>query len=318
MRCLRGAASALILSFTVSVTGCARGGEAAAPLDPRAFADRAKQVADAWVAAIDASHPWRDAFVPLDDLTVAPESGFADYDLGFAFKSGWYRTAAALPQRSPAPGWITFPDGSTMTVPLIGAKSAYDLLHRGEPPCDRYPAPVSPTTRSAASSPAGGPVGAPAVHTCAHLTVTGARLGTTTMRTSRGAAEVPAWLFTVAELPVPIARIAVDGSAVTSPPAVSVPPLKSELANGFAAAQGPVTARNTTLSFTVGLGDCEGEPTGAAYEVGNLVITAATRNRLPAQGACSLVGTQQPVTVTLKKPLGGRLLLDAVTGAALR
>ena len=56
-------------------------------------------------------------------------------------------------------------------------------------------------------------------NTCAALLVTGVTLGTVTLRTSRGEASVPAWLFTVRELATPVARVAVAPSAIAAEPA---------------------------------------------------------------------------------------------------
>lgn len=293
---------ASLVFVVLLATGCAGTGT---PAGPDVFHDRAAQVAAAWQASTGASRAWRTGFVPLDDLTLPPAQGFPNDDTKQAFAYGWYHSRIALPERMIARGRITFPDGSTMDVPMTSGHTAYAQLDKGDPPCAGYPS-IAP--------PAAGPSGATGVaapHTCAWLTVTTAHFGSARIRTSRGLATVPAWLFTVAELPAPIIRVAVAESAVSTLPRPSLPPIDP---GALAATQKVTGSHDRELSFTVGVGACEGDPAGVAYETADVVVVAATRTDVQHGKPCPDLLKLAPVTVTLAAPLGDRVVLDAVTG----
>jgi hypothetical protein len=67
--------------------------------------------------------------------------------------------------------------------------------------------------------------------------VTDASLATMRLATSRGEATVPAWLFTVAELVVPVPHAAVAPSAITAPPQPRIA-ADSDLSGGAAVVYG--------------------------------------------------------------------------------
>src|SRR5690348_3145929 len=97
-----GAAAALL-----TVAGCAKPGGSQAGAPDSAFEKRAAQVADAWRPG-DALTAWRKGFVPLQDLTVAPQSGGTRDDTRTALVSGWFRLAITIPDRAAAKGKIRF------------------------------------------------------------------------------------------------------------------------------------------------------------------------------------------------------------------
>ncbi len=306
-------AAALAVTALLSATACARGGSS--PQARRtAFEDRARAVAEAWQDAATGD-AWRTGFVPLQDFTVPPKQAFTD-DLKIAFGAGWYRTQTDLTTVTPAGGVIAFPDGTTMAVPLVSARDAYTEMDKGDPPCLGSP----PVQTTPIPQPSGtgkdGAVGAPAQHTCAVLTVTGAKFGTTTLRTSRGEAVVPAWLFTVAELPAPVARVTVAATAVSPVPHPSVPPIGADQASGLASAQRLTAVEGARLWYTIGIGACDTNPAGIAYETDDVVVIGGTVD--PSTGGpCIDLLKLQPVSVTLTTPLGARVVLDALSGQPL-
>jgi hypothetical protein len=306
-------AAALAAAALLSATACARA--SSSPQARRtAFEDRARAVVDAWHAA-STGDAWRTGFVPLQDLTVAPKQGFTD-DLKVAFGSGWYRTRTDLTTVTPAGGVVAFPDGTTLPVPLVSARDGYSEMDMGDPPClGSPPVPTSPGPQPSGTG-KDGAVGAPAQHTCAALTVTGAHLGTTTLRTSRGEAVVPAWLFTVAELPAPVARVAVAATAISPVPHPSVPPAGSGQSTGLASAQRLTAVDGARLSYTIGIGACDTNPAGIAYETDDVVVIGGTVDRSTG-GLCIDLLKLQPVSVTLAGPLGARVVLDALGGQPL-
>ncbi|HBY22602.1 MAG TPA: hypothetical protein DEG88_04705, partial [Propionibacteriaceae bacterium] len=161
--------------------------------DASDFKKRAKSVAAAWRSS-GAITAWRTGLVPLGELTQV--SGFDDSDLKDAFAQGRIGLQGTLDDIKTS-GVVTFPDGTTMPVALVGAHTAYTGL-------------AMPQGRPCASN-----------ERCAGLVVTGATLGTTTLLTNRGQATVPAWRFSVAGLTQPLVRVAIDPASMTTPPAPS-------------------------------------------------------------------------------------------------
>jgi hypothetical protein len=311
--------SALVVAAVILLAaGCARGGAPSSADADAAFHTRAQELADAWHTALagPAGQTWKTGLVSLQDLTVPPAAGLSD-DTSVAFASGWYTLRAELSDNLPADTPVRFPDGSTLSVPLVSARAAYAELDRGDPPCQQNPGQPTATTPTIPNSPApGGPVGAPAPHTCASLTVTGVTFGSTTLRTSRGRAVVPAWLFTVVELPEPVARAAVSPASVSPVATPSLPPMDPAHMSGLAAAQRLTAAGETRLSYTIGVGACDQNAKGVAYETDDAVVIGGTVTR-PATGECASSLKLEPVSVTLSKPLGARVVLDAISGRPL-
>jgi hypothetical protein len=137
-------------------------------------------------------------------------------------------------------------------------------------------------------------------------------LGTAEFVTDRGPATLPAWLFTFPGVAGPLAVIAVASPARFAP--ADTAPLGSGLT-------GHVDVRDTvlTVSFVgaaVGDGDCTADYRLDLIEHDAFVEASTTTTRASG-GTCSLVGYQREATATLSQPLGGRVLVDAATGAAV-
>ncbi|MCI4064437.1 hypothetical protein MRQ36_18250 [Micromonospora sp. R77] len=140
------------------------------------------------------------------------------------------------------------------------------------------------------------------------------RLGTAAVRTSRGTAEVPAWLFTVEELTAPVARLAVAPSAVTAVPEPPAPPRSAP--DGVVGAQDLVApVDGTRLTYRLGIGACDTGTTPLVAERDDVVVVGGGVTR--ATGVCTDQLKLEPVTVTLTAPLGARPVLDVLTGAPL-
>jgi hypothetical protein len=315
------------------LAGCAApGSDPAAPLSD-AFKTRAEQVVDAWRAST-AGTAWQTGFVPLEDLTVLVGDPAFTEATKQAFGNGWFRSAIMFPTVVPPKGQIQFPDGSTLPVPVVAAGNAYGELDKGDPPpCPsagpissgsavpfassgpirRYPPSTHPTNPENPIDP-NGPTGHSVPTGCTALTVTAARLGQVDLRTSRGLAKVPAWIFTVAGLKAEVARVAVAPASIAAlPTGGAVAPLPAN--SGYAGAQGIVKADGTTLTYTVGVGACDYDIRPVFAEFDDVVVVAATRKS--SAGACIDLLKLEPVTVTLAKPLGARVVLDAAGGHPL-
>ncbi|MFJ8577134.1 hypothetical protein [Micromonospora sp. NPDC093277] len=289
-----------------------------------AFYQRAEEVADAWRP----DGTWRGGYVPLQDATVLiGDPGFTD-ETKMAFGSGWYRNHIELPTATPAGGTIRFPDG-TLRVPLVSAAEAYAQLGRGEPPA----CPGRPKLPAATPGPGRPKVGGPTIEPgpdgllptrpgpeapisthaqspCVSLTVTGVKLGSAAVRTSRGTADVPAWLFTVAELRAPVARLAVAPAAIGAVPEAVAPTWQppAELSG----VENLSRIDGARLDYPVVGGACDTSVTPLVLERDDVVVLGA--GRTTSGQACIAVAVSKPLSVTLKAPLGNRTVLDVRLG----
>ncbi|MET7877864.1 hypothetical protein ACPXB1_02710 [Micromonospora sp. DT68] len=306
----------LVLPLLFGVGCAATGGEpAGGPAGPgrgaEAFDTRATEVAEAWRPGTD----WRTGYVPLQGQTVLPGDPRFTSETEAAFRAGWYRAQVPIPSAGVGDGEIRFPDGRS-TVPLVSAAEAYRQLDQGDPlPCPGrpkrpgLPSPSGPTVEP-------GPDGWSTSTTqtaCLPLTVTGVTLGAVPVRTSRGEAQVPAWLFAVDELATPVARLAVAPTAVTPVPEATAPALP--LAEGLVAAQDLVAVDGVRLTVRLGVGACDTGITPLVRERPDVVVVGGAVTR--PSGVCPDMLKFEPVTVTLTAPLGARPVLDVATGAPL-
>ncbi|MFG2105284.1 hypothetical protein [Micromonospora chersina] len=289
------------------------GGPSASGPDHRweAFGQRATEVADAWRPG----PAWRSGYVPLDEATVlVGDPGFTD-ETKQAFLNGWYRDQIDLPAARPADGTIRFPDG-TLRVPLVSAAEAYAQLDQGDPPpCDGRPMAPAPRPKGGPTVEPGpdGPVATQVATPCVPLTVTGAKLGSASVRTSRGEATVPAWLFTVEGLRAPVARLAVAPAAVGTGPEGTAP--SRPVDDGIVAALDLRAVTGNRVDYRVGTGACDGEPTPLVLERDDVVVLGGGVVR--STGPCTMQLVMKPVSVTLKAPLGDRTVLDVASGTPL-
>ncbi|MET7706904.1 hypothetical protein [Micromonospora sp. NPDC005413] len=311
----RGPVLLLVLPLLLTA-GCASIGadRASGPSNPtgraEAFDQRATEVAEAWQPGPD----WRTGYVPLEGPTVL--TGDPDFtpDTEAAFRAGWYRAQVPIPPTRVG-AEIRFPDG-LLTLPLVSAAEAYRQLDQGDPlPCPGRPKrPGLPTPGGPTVEP--GPDGwaTSATQTaCLPLTVTGVRLGSVPVRTSRGEAQVPAWLFTIEELATPVARLAVAPTAITSVPEPTAP--ARPMPDGLVAAQDLAAVDGTRLTVRLGVGACDTGITPLVWERPDVVVVGGSVTR--ATGVCPALLKLEPVTVTLAAPLGARPVLDVFTGAPL-
>jgi hypothetical protein len=294
------AAAIVLISIT---TACSRRG-AAADVRP-AFEARAKAVAEAWRPTVTAPS-WASGLLPLQNLTVA--SGLGD-DARQALTQGWFTTGVRLPQVRPAPGRVVFSGGAPLVVPVISAREAFDEMQVEEPPAGGGLQPSVPQpVGSGPDTSVAGQVAGPAPR----LTVTAAKLGTTTVLTSRGTATVPAWIFTVAQSPEPIARVAVAPTAIRPIPDVRAP----EASVTFAAAHRLTGVDGARLDFTIGIGACQDGPGGLVHETDHVVVLGGDPGTSTARECIGSL-KYQPVSVTLTSPLGARPVVDAASGRLL-
>jgi hypothetical protein len=155
---------------------------------------------------------------------------------------------------------------------------------------------------------------------CRPLEVTDAQQATGIVDTSRGAANAPIWVYSVAGTAVKVTRVAVDQSVTVNPPPWNAndPPEGVRID----AATGSADSKKLTVSFT-------GAPKGASEKCGEDYTAEAVESRLavvvivyrhpytgsfgPNEG-CDLVGAIRTAKVTLASDLGDRVVLEVTQG----
>ena len=283
----RASATALAASLAgIALLGAC--GQSASPrADANDFDKRATSVAAAWRSS-GAIAAWRNGLVPLDELTQVP--GFDDRsDLKNAFLQGRIGVQGTLDDTKAA-GVVTFPDGTTMPVALVGAYTAYTGL-------------AGPQGRPCATN-----------EKCTGLDVIGATLGTTTLLTNRGQATVPAWRFSVAGLTQPIVRVAVDPSSMITPPAPSIDSRPTNL--GVEVAQ-LIGVSGNEIRYQLWIGACDTEPRRLLHEEADIIVLGGVVTPPPPNSTCTSQAIAAPVAATTATPVGDRPIVDAITGQAV-
>ncbi|MFB9851517.1 hypothetical protein ACFFMR_14110 [Micromonospora andamanensis] len=303
------------LPLLMMAAGCApAGSEPTGPGLPtdrhEAFEQRATAVAQAWRPGAE----WTTSYVPLQEPTVLLGDPAFTEETKLAFHAGWYREQVPLPSGRPDDGTVRFADGE-LRVPLVTAAEAYRQIDKGDPPpCPGRP--KDPGTPPPANPPDGpdAPVSSEPQAACIPLTVTNVELGSAPVHTTRGEAQVPAWLFTVEEINAVVARVAVADDAVDALPEPVAPatPAPQDLVS----AQDIESVDGATLTFRLGVGSCDTGITPLVQEHDHLVVVGGTVVR--STGVCDDMLKLEPVAVTLRAPLGSRPVLDVVSASPLR
>ncbi|KOT35335.1 lipoprotein [Streptomyces caelestis] len=241
---------------------------------------RAREVADAWQGSAAAT-AWSQGYHPMSDAVQTPESGWLTEADERAYETENFVLRGDLPTTATVPGKVEWASGDTLSRPLMGAKKAY---------------------RSFALGRSEGP----------RLTVTGARLGETTITTSRGTATVPAWLFTLEGYDAPLKRVAVTPSKLPKPP---VEAARQGSAGGLrrVARLAGTAMDGQSLTVKATHGACDDGPVVKVLETDESVVLYASIAGARS-GPCRTDMIEQSVKVELRKPLDDRVLLDAFTG----
>jgi hypothetical protein len=241
---------------------------------------RARQVADAWDDSA-AAEAWRKGYYPMDEAVQLPEGAFHNEADKQAYGSQNFVLRGDLPAPEQEDGQVRWKDGRSLTLPLMGAREAYETLDR-----------------NSAEAP--------------HLTVTGAKLGEMTLTTSRGPATVPAWLFTLEGYDTPLKRVALSPSKLPEPP---IGPAAQSPSDDLWHLDHlvEVAADGRTVTVAAHHGACDDGPAVDVLETDGSVVLAASIVGTK-EGPCTSQLLSQDVTVKLDRPLGDRILLDAFTG----
>ncbi|MGW2717659.1 hypothetical protein [Streptomyces sp. NPDC001492] len=241
---------------------------------------RARAVADAWHGS-QAAEVWAKGYYPMGDAIQLPDGAFHTDADKRAYTTQNFVLRTTLPDTPEPNGVVKWDDGRSLTLPLMGAGKAYDSLARGSDDGPR-------------------------------LTVTGARLGETTVATGRGPATVPAWLFTLDGYDTPLKRVAIGPSKPPKPPIAPAAQSPSDELWPLQRLVG-VADDGRTVTVLAAHGACDDGPALHVLETHDSVVLSASIVGTK-DGPCTaqLLGARK--TVTLGRPLGGRILLDAFTG----
>ncbi|WP_405650385.1 hypothetical protein [Streptomyces sp. NBC_00019] len=268
----------LLVPFALLLAGC--GSEHGSRAQSDESKSRAQKVADAWDGS-RAAEVWRKGYYPMADVVQLPDNAFRNEADKLAYGAQNFVLDGELPTTSPEKGEVEWRSGGSLTLPLMDARQAYDSVARGG---DDGP----------------------------HLTVTEAKLGETTLVTSRGPATVPAWLFTLKGYDTPLKRVAIEPSELPkSPigPARETPTDSQMPLEQFI----KTSADGRSVTVLAGHGACDDGPAVRALETdGSVVLSAAIVGT--DDGPCTSNLLMDNVTVKLERRLGERVLLDAFTG----
>jgi hypothetical protein len=281
-----GRAPVMGILVAAMAAGCAGGTDDVAKLRQQAHAEL-----DRWAAAVAAAGG-PSPVVPVGELTGQvgdwePTAG----DNKAALMVGLVVAAASLPDAVPPDGVVTWPDGTTATVPVISAVEAVAAI------------------RSASPGPCGG---------CTALRITSARLTTGPISTTRGPATGPVWEFSIDGSAVKVTRVGV-GRPITVVP----PPWDANNPPGgvrIDAASGTIGGTQLTVTFT-GAPDAGDKPCGEDYtaeavesDLAVVVIVFRHPHGSIFGESCSAVGATRTATVELANPLGDRAVLEVQEG----
>ncbi|MFI7229774.1 hypothetical protein ACIBO5_41710 [Nonomuraea angiospora] len=271
------------LSLMLLLSSCGGGGSPGAA----EFDRRAREVAERWQGSAE-DRAWRDGFVALEVLNPHGWNHVRQIPawVNRSSHNGAWRLAARLPADSPARAEVRWPDGEVSQVPIITAERAYAEFSK-------------PADLIEEECPAKG---------CRPLRVTGARLGRVPLETSRGAVQVPAWMFTVEGVEQKKVHVAVDPSAVTARPERVRGDVEEVTAFDL------VAGRPQELLLRYGYGACDTVRGARAYETGQLVVVGVDEEHTGSGKPCPAILKTATITVTLARPLGDRLVLDSGTG----
>ena len=180
------------IALVALLAGCVGVGQAPSP-DPSIsrLHVQAKAALERWAAAVASGSPA--TFVPTGELTG--QVGDWEESVGennkVALMSGMVEAAIDLPSADPPDGELRWQDGSIQAVRLVSAKTALSQL------------------KSDAGT---------GCSDCMPLRITGARLTSGPIETTRGPAMVPVWEFTVPGSEVRMTRVAIAARTVVEPP----------------------------------------------------------------------------------------------------
>ena len=288
---LRRFAIVAALALAAGTSGCGL-----LPNDSAKLHQQAQAALTRWADAVAAAGG-QSAFVPVGESTgqVGDWEEAVGSNNKMTLMAGLVEAAASLPAETPPDGQLRWQDGTTKTVRLFSAQKT-----------------LSDLKADATGSPC---------PECVPLQITGARLTTGPIDTSRGPAVAPIWEFTLKGTAVRVTRVAIaDRVAVVPPP---WDPNNAPVGISIDSATGTVGGQHLTVGFTgaPGAGDqgCGADYTAEAVESPTAVVVIVTEHRHSSffGESCTAVGAFRTAEVALSAPLGDRAVLEVQQGRAV-
>jgi hypothetical protein len=249
-----------------------------------------------WADAVAAAGS-QSAFVPVGELTA--QVGDWEEAVGgnnkMALMAGLVEAAVSLVADTPPDAEARWQNGTTKTVRLLSGQKALSDLK---------------ADATGSSCPE-----------CVPLQITGARLTSGPVDTSRGPAVAPVWEFTLQGTAVRVTRVAIaDRVSVVPPP---WDPNNAPVGISIDSATGTVGGQQLTVGFTgaPGAGDqgCGADYTAEAVESPTALVVIVTEHRHSSffGESCTAVGAFRTAEVALSAPLGDRTVLEVQQGRAV-
>jgi hypothetical protein len=203
------------VALAAGLSGCVSGA------DPARLHEQAQAALARWADGVAAAGG-QQGFVPVGEMTGQVgdwEANVGDNNKP-ALMAGTVHAAVNLPAQAPPDGELRWQDGTTVAVRLISAQEALtEMKADGNGSCPD----------------------------CAPLQVTGARLTTGPVQTSRGPATAPVWEFTVQGTAVRVTRVAIAARITVVPPPWD--PGDPPVGISIESATGTVGGRQLTVTF---------------------------------------------------------------------
>ncbi|GAA3069329.1 hypothetical protein GCM10017600_22560 [Streptosporangium carneum] len=261
-------------------------GSVRAPVTADEFTERAREVTEHWRGSAE-REPWIAGFVPLRNLTLELDWGHTPRWVGRSMINSAWKLEIELPAEAPAPAKLHWADGGTLSVPVLAATAAYAGLSKPKSFVDE-------------ECPAKG---------CRPLRVIAVARGEATMPSSRGDVRVPTWDFTVKGVPEPFRRVAVDPAAMGGPP--------RPLDDGTQEVSTYEVPTPTELRLSYLHGTCDTTYGSRVHETPEAVVVDVDVRHDDGVESCTAMGKTDQIGVTLREPLGRRVVLDSSSGVPL-
>jgi len=215
-----------------------------------------------------------------------------------ALSTGSVRVSGSLPRSVPPPGSISWPDGTSRSVPLLSASDTVEAMT---------------TAIEGKSDPCA---------TCRPLLITGARLIAVKVGTSAGVATTSAWDFTLKGTAVTINWIAVDPALIEAPKPLEWNSAEEVTGRGLESATIAGDDRMLTVEFIGAKNDatqpCGADYTAEAVESADAAVIIVIDHPHGPNETCAQVGYLRTATVRLAGPLGSRTVLQVTDGTPVK
>jgi hypothetical protein len=280
----------LWIAMVAVLAGCGSGGLSPRDDDRDRLQSQARDaLARYGRAVLDAGD--RQLFVPVGDLTgQLGDWEPTNEDDKLALLSGQIVAAGALPAAPRRTGDVVWEGGKGRPFPLISADEALNQVAAAAEDCGE----------------------------CVPLQVTGARLTTVRIQTTRGPATAPAWEFKLKGTAVRVTRVAVASSSTVTVTPPSRDPFGPTGGIAVESATTTTSGRQLSVAFTGAPGPGT-EPCGADYsaqavESAHAVAVIVIERRHAAEEDCDALGARRTAAVELTQPLGERAVLEVQQG----